>query len=178
VVVLVGGEATLEGIDARVITLGKDYGYANNLHAFLNRHVRDELMMLCLDDLIPVEIHPKRIERAVAVLETDRNVVMVRLTKRFSTPGTPYKRDAFFVEMVKNNPYLFSQKGTIWRVPNFRKLLRKGATPWGAEEVGGRRALRMPGLFLGVTETTLFQRNWYAHRKRDNKTTQWVHDNW
>ena len=178
IIVVVGGKATLDDVDATVITLGKDYGYANNLHAFFGKYVRDELMMLCLDDLIPVEVHRKRIERSIAAIEKDRNIVMIRLSRRFSTPGTPYEKDAFFIEMNKENPHLFSQKGTIWRVANFRALLWRGSTPWGAEELGGRKARRMPGLFLGVSKETLTQRNWFVHRKRDRKTTEWIQSNW
>ena len=178
IIVVVGGKATLNDINATVITLGKDHGYADNFFIFLNRYMHDELMLLCLDDLIPVGVYPRRIARSVAVIEKDRNVVMVRLSKRFSTPGVPYKKEDFFVEMDKGDSHLFSQKGTIWRVSNFRKLLSKGSTPWGAEDLGGRRARRMPGLFLGVSKETLTQRNWYVHRFRDSKTTRWIHDNW
>lgn len=176
VTVLTTGD--LIDVDAEVISLGKDFGYANNLLAYIARFLRDDLIMLCLDDLVPVEIHPRRIARAIEVLEIDHSVYMVRLSKRFTRPGRPYKHDSLFVEMNKSDQYLFSLKGTIWRTAIFRRLLRKNATPWGAEFVGGNRAKRLPGKFLGARKPILVQKNWYIHGKRDKGTTEWIKANW
>jgi hypothetical protein len=165
-------------VDATVICLGKDRGFANNLHLFFNRYMKDDLMMLCLDDLIPMELHLRRLDRALEVLENDHTVYMVRLSKRFTTEGVPYARDTLFVEMNKRDFYLFSQKGTIWRTDIFRRLLRKDAHPWGAEIAGGNRAKRLPGRFLGAAKPILVQRNLYEHGKLDKKSFQWIQDNW
>lgn len=176
VTVLTTGD--LIDVDAEVISLGKDHGFANNIHIFLSRYMQDDLMMLCLDDLIPVEIHPRRIDRALDVLGSDQSVHMVRLSKRFTTEGKPYKHDRLFVEMDKSSPYLFSLKGTIWKTEIFRRLLRKNANPWGSEWAGGSRARRLRGKFLGAAKPMLTQRNWYIHGKKDKGTTNWVRENW
>ncbi len=170
-------EAPIE-VDAEVIRLGKDHGFSNNLHIFLSRFMHDDLMMLCLDDLLPVEIHPRRIVRAVTALQTDQSVHMVRLSKRFTRPGRMYKHDSLFVDMNKSDQYLFSLKGTIWRTDVFRRLLRKDTHPWGAEWAGGNRAKRLPGKFLGAGKPILAQKNWYIHGKKDKGTTLWVKENW
>ncbi|KKN85729.1 hypothetical protein LCGC14_0275340 [marine sediment metagenome] len=176
-VIVITNEENID-VDATVIKLGKDLGFADNLHLFLRHHMHDELMMLCLDDLIPVEIYPRRIARALAALTEDSSVCMVRLSKRFTTKGTPYKRDALFVRMAKDNPFLFSQKGTIWQTGVFRRLLRRHATPWTAERIGAERAKSVKGKFLGATKPILVQRNWFTHGKRDKKTTIWIRENW
>lgn len=161
-------------VDVEVIRLGKDRGYCDNLHRFLNLYYQEELMMLCLEDLLPMRINTGRIQQAMDVLSSDESVNMIRLTKRFTRPGKPYRNSSLFVEMAKTGGYLFSQKGTIWRTRVFSKMLPVHCSPWRAEYRGDAIGKRMQGAFLGVAQPVLVQRNWIVHGRQDKATTRWV----
>jgi len=136
--------------DSRVktITLGEDFGWANNMKIVLDKIPEKYFLYFLEDVFITKTVDTKRILRLLDLVKTD-NVSCLRL---FPDPGadTQYKDGKEIGIIAKDAPYRVSTMTAIWDKHAFVRLLKPGENAWQMELDGTKRSENMNELFLSL----------------------------
>jgi len=132
----------------RMLNLGKDNGWANNMFIALDT-IPEKYFIYFLEDVyITKKVDTARIIRLFDLLKKD-NVSCLRL---FPAPGPDkaYGNDKEIGIIANDAPYRVSTMPSIWDKEAFKRLLKHGENAWQMELDGTKRAAQMDELFLSV----------------------------
>jgi hypothetical protein len=132
----------------RMINLGTDFGWANNMIKALDTIPEKSFIYFLEDVFIMEKVDTARIVRLLELMRKD-NVSCLRLSP---TPGpdATYGTSKELGIIDQNAPYRVSTMTAIWDKAAFKRLLKPGENAWQMELDGTKRAHGMKELFLSV----------------------------
>jgi hypothetical protein len=132
----------------KVLNLGVDHGWANNMKIALER-IPEKFFIYFLEDVfLSKKVDTERILKLLEITNRDK-ISCLRLHPS-PGPDVPHEEYSELGVIGQNAPYRVSTMSAIWDKNAFLRLLKPGENAWNMEFNGTKRSWEMNETFLSV----------------------------
>ncbi len=154
------GPPTFEGYEYKVLQMGADLGWSNNLYHNLNRIEADEVLLMQEDHFLNDKVDSDIVARALDILHEHGDVKCVRLMPCPGPDGPDWYYDDAFGEISIDAPYRVSCQAAIWQKDALQRILRTTHDA-ASFEIDGT-IFRPEGKYLSVKRQFPFPMSYYV----------------
>jgi len=141
----------------KVVKVGRDEGFANNMKKALERINTDHFLFLIDDFHFDRRVDTKRILKLLNIMKMEK-AGYLRLNP-MPGPDFDFKNYSDVGLISKNSNYRTSLMAAFWNNKIFNQLLVAGENPWEMEIRGTDRSRNLDSPFLSVKRSRFLKRN-------------------